>query len=72
MSTALLIAVIVAAAAACPLHMWWQQRRGRRALCCPPRRDALETADLEALRARRREVSGRLAIAEEEARAHGG
>lgn len=60
MSTAAFLAVAIVAGAACPLHMWWQRRRGRDAACCAPRARNHEEPDLEALRARRRDVSARI------------
>lgn len=62
MPDAVLYALIAVAALACPAHMWWANRRGKRPLCCPPRRHTEEgPADVEALRARQREVEARLA-----------
>ena len=61
MPDAVLYALVLVVALACPLHMWWANRRGKRALCCPPRRAGDPGADLDALRARQREVEARIA-----------
>lgn len=55
------LALAVVAGLACPVHMWWQHRRGRQAACCPPRRGAEGGLDVEGLRARREQLSARIA-----------
>ncbi len=60
MSPAAFIGVAIVAGAACPLHMWWQQRRGRQAACCVPPLKNHGASDLEALRARQRDVSSQI------------
>jgi hypothetical protein len=57
MSQGVIFGLAVAGGLGCPLHMWWSHRRGRQGACCAPGSAADASSEIEALRARHRQLS---------------